>query len=224
MKTNKLTLLAMAIAAFVALGTSTAFAVTIGNGFVQVTDSGGGTGVNVLYNPNETGNSVNATINTGPGYMATFTSPSTITTSGGQASLQPVVGQTLRDLSFSLTGGNTFTTLILNPDVVNGQDGGIITFFLTYQMPMGTFNTAMFSLNANGQNFFTVEAINGAVLTTVRWTSTVDIADANQYRIDGINDPSQTVPEGGATLMLLGASLGALAIGRRILLKRPSVV
>ncbi|MEO5721102.1 MAG: hypothetical protein ABIR71_06495 [Chthoniobacterales bacterium] len=222
MNLKKLTLLALATAASIALGSATTFATTIVDpaGFVQVSDSGGGTGINVLYNPGQTGTSIQAMTNSG-GFTGVFTSTEMISSAGGQASLVAVDGG-LRDLCFSLNNGATFTTLILNPDVVNGQTGGFITFQITYIMPAGVFNTATFTLGANGQNFFRIEALNGALLTQVCWTSTVDIADANQYRIDGLA-PAQTVPDGGATLMLLGAALATVEVLRRTLLKRSPV-
>ena len=49
------------------------------------------------------------------------------------------------------------------------------------------------------------------------------LIESTRYQMTGwtlLNPTQNTVPDGGATVMLLGASLGALAIGRRFLLKR----
>jgi len=170
---------------------------------------------NVLYQSNDQGTTVNATINSNPGFAAVFTSTTEIKESGGQSSLKAADGTSYTDLCFSLTAGSTFTKLQINPDAIAN---GTITFQVTYLLPAGVFNSVDFTLNMNGQNFFTIEAGDGALLTEVCWTSTVGISDANQYRVGGLARATTTnVPDGGSTVALLGFGLTGLGfISRRL--------
>ena len=215
MKIKTLPLLSLAAAAVVALATSvSADPITVVEGIA----GGSGDVDNVLYQVGETGNTIHATVNQNPGFNAVFMSTTMLQESGGQAHLGPVAPATFfTDLTFSLTDGATFTKLILNPDGIAGPDG-MITFTVNYLMPAGVFNSASFTLDSNGNNFFTVQAGMGAVITSVSWVSTIGVVDANQYRVGGLA-PAGTVPDGGTTLMLLGASLGAIELLRRRLRK-----
>jgi hypothetical protein len=197
-----------------------ASALSITSGPITVYDTlngGSGDTDNVLYNPGQTGTTVNATLNTSGGAFAgIFTSTNTLTTGGGQASLSNQGGGTFSNLAFSLLGGNTFTKLILNPDAIgNGQ----ITFEITYIMPAGVSNIGSFTLNGNGQNYFTVESASGASMSEVRWTSTVGVVDANQYRVGGIipYTPPSRVPDGGTTVATLGFALLGLGSMRKLI-------
>ena len=118
-------------------------------------------------------------------------------------------------LTFALEGGATFTNAILNPDATVD---GTINFSVSYLMSGVPF-TQTFHLDGNGQNFFGIEAQMGALITSVTFsTPDSSFADASQFRLGGFA-PAQA-PDGGTTLMLLGASLTAVELLRRKLLKR----
>ena len=73
----------------------------------------------------------------------------------------------------------------------------------------------------NGQNFFTVLAINGQQISRISLSSTSGFADVQQVRISGLagNDGGgggvPGVPDGGATLSLLGSALAGLVLLQR---------
>ena len=157
----------------------------------------------------------------GSGFIVRFTSSSgngMIMGSGGQATINGLAGNNpFTSLTFGLEGGATFTNAILNPDP--NMDGTIM-FSVSYLMSGVPF-TQTFALDGNGQNFFGIEAQMGALITSVTFsTPDSSFADASQFRLGGFARPDGTVPDGGTTLMLLGASLTALELLRRTLLKR----
>lgn len=180
-------------------------------------EGGSGDVDNVLYQVNNTGTSVNGTLNTSAGnFIANFTSTTSLSTSGGQAHLTAESAGTYTNLTFKLLNDATFTKLQLNPDAIAGPNGSI-TFTVSYIMPAGVINDATFTLNSNGNNFFTVLANQGALMTSVRWDSTIGVTDANQYRVGGAAGPTQQrVPDGGTTIALLGVGLLGLGTTRKM--------
>jgi hypothetical protein len=105
----------------------------------------------------------------------------------------------------SLTLAATYQYLVVAYD---GPNGGVIVYNIS-SLAVGT----VIEMARNAEPF---GAAGSQVLT-----------ESSRYQMTGwtlLNPTQNTVPDGGATVMLLGASLGALAIGRRILLKRSSAV
>lgn len=204
----KLTRLLAALAA-VSLIASTE-AVTITPALV----GGSGDVDNVLFNQGvlDSGLTVMGTFNSNPTYMIRFTSTQPLEVNGGQASLSGQGDSNFTNLSFSLVNGDTFTKAQLNPDA---STDGTITFTVTYINPNGTLGSQSFSLNGNGQNYFTILAENTQRITTVSFVATgTQILDSGQFRLGGLQRAT-TVPDGGATVALLGASLIALVGLRR---------
>jgi hypothetical protein len=209
-KTNILSL----AAAILALGVTNASAILI---TTQI--DGGNTGTdNVLFNssPLDNGMLVKGTFNSEPTFVIDFTSTTALQVSGGQASLQPATANTFTDLKFQLENGATFTKAILNPDV--DPTNGTINFTINYNIGGQQFLQS-FAVGASGSNFFTIQAEGAETINFVSFTvSGTFIVDTNQVRVGGFA-PGVVVPDGGATVALLGAALTGLAAARRFLLK-----
>lgn len=131
----------------------------------------------------------------------------------GQAQLIAEDGS-FDDLLIELAGGETFNHLIFNIDVLNGEGDGTATF--TASLVGEPDFTTTFDLDANGQNFFTVQAINGEFMTSFLIESSVQLENVNQIRIgpDDTGGGGIPVPEPGA-VGLLGLGIVAVALGRR---------
>jgi len=170
---------------------------------------------NVLFTDNNlshSGNLIQGNFNgSGSGFVVDFRSTSgngsLQAPSGGQARVEGAIGNIpLGDITFGLEGA-TFTGVVLNP--FNGS--GVATLLVTE--PNG--NTSTFSYNlGNGQNFLTITAINGQQIETVRFTAPDGITDLRQVRMAGF-ESTNSVPDGGLTVLLLGAALSAMGFLRR---------
>lgn len=156
----------------------------------------------------------------GAGFIVDFRSASgtqMIQGGGGQATITGMTGNDpFTNLSFGLENGATFTKAILNPDATSN---GTITFTVSYLSAAGSPSIQSFALSGNGNNFFGIEAGDGAKITTVSFTSTgTSFADASQFRLGGFaGAPSTSVPDGGVTIAFLGTALAALGVARRFL-------
>src|SRR5215210_690735 len=206
-------ILASAAFAIMAMASSTAWAdpitITVGNPGNQDTD-------NVLFNNGSlihSGLLVQGDFNgSGAGFIVDFTSASgsgNLGVSGGQAVLVGGTGNNpFSNTTVQLENGATFTKLILNIDVTNGlQFPTSVQFTVNYTLAGGQVFNQVFSVDTNGQNFFGIEAAEGAVINsiTVAGVNGTTFQDINQWRVGGFA-PVNNVPE-PASLFLLGSGL-----------------
>jgi len=166
-------ILASAAFAIMVMASSTAWAdpitITTGNPGNQNTD-------NVLFNNANlvhSGLLVQGDFNgAGAGFIVDFTSASgsgLLGVSGGQAVLVGGTGNTpFSNVTVQLENGATFTNLILNIDVSNGlPPPTTVQFTVNYTLAGGQVFNQVFSVDANGQNFFGIAAAEGAVINSV---------------------------------------------------------
>jgi hypothetical protein len=208
-------ILASAAFAIMALASSTAWAdpitITTGNPGNQNTD-------NVLFNNGSlvhSGTLVQGDFNgAGAGFIVDFTSASgngNLGVSGGQAVLVGSTGNTpFSNATVQLENNATFTKLILNIDVTNGlQFPTSVQFTVNYTLAGGQVFNQVFTVDTNGQNFFGIQAAEGAVINsvTVQGLNGTTFSDINQWRLGGFSTPpTNNVPE-PASLFLLGSGL-----------------
>jgi len=198
--------------------------ITVGNPGNQGTD-------NVLFNNASlihSGLLVQGDFNgAGAGFIVDFTSASgngNLGVSGGQAVLVGGAGNTpFSNVTVQLENGATFTKLILNIDVTNGLPPPTqVQFTVNYTLSGGQVFNQVFTVDTNGQNFFGIEAFQGAVINsvTIQGLGSTTFADINQWRLGGFNQPGSEVPE-PASLFLLGSGLvGTAGMLRRKLKSR----
>lgn len=148
----------------------------------------------------------------GSGFIVDFTSISgngnLLAPSGGQARVEGATGNTpLGNIIFGLEGG-TFTGVILNPFSGSG--------FATLLVTEDNGDTSSFTWAlGNGENFVTINAINGQLIDTVSLTAPGGFTDLRQVRMGGFADTTNSVPDGGTTVLLLGAALSGVGFLRR---------
>src|SRR5215470_17811191 len=204
-------LLSSAAFAIILLATSTVWAdpitITTGNPGNQNTD-------NVLFNNGSlvhSGLLVQGDFNgIGAGFIVDFTSASgtgNLGVSGGQAVLVGGTGNVpFSNVTMQLENGATFTKLILNIDVTNGlAPPTSVQFTVNYTLAGGQVFNQVFTVDTNGQNFFGIQAAEGAVINsvTVQGLNGTTFQDIDQWRLGGF---STAVPE-PASIFLLGSGL-----------------
>ncbi len=156
---------------------------------------------------------VQGCLNSDHSFFIDFTGNELLRISGGQADITAVDGDfNYMKINTDPLATSAFTILSFNVEALGSGN-----IEITATETNGNFASATFALSGSGSNFFHIDAINGEVLRSVSFTTTVGLAsvdlgtDLQQVRIGGGGDP---LPEPGA-LALFGVVLGACGMTAR---------
>jgi hypothetical protein len=205
---------ALLVAATIALGSTAAQA-----DIVIVTGVNNQGTDNVLLNSATNVSTVTGTV--GPSnLLVNFTSNSgsdlLSANPSGQATISGGTGNDpFTQLSFGLANNDTFTRAVFN---INAETSGSTSILVNGININGGSFQQNFAVDANGENFFTVTAINGQLITGISLTaiSGATFDDVRQVRLGGFSTVG-AVPESSTwAMMILGfAGVGFIAYRRR---------
>ncbi len=138
-----------------------------------------------------------------------------VNTGSGFSTIKPVNGGSLTDIVFTPDSSTTFSDFSFRGQLTSFGDG-TVNLFVTDSFG----NITPFQFTGLGQNQdFKRQGIiseDGSFIKSVEIVS--DFKELKQLEIS-FGDPNGTVPDGGSTVMLLGAALGSLGMARRFLRK-----